>query len=360
VGADGRALALAAAGRDALTDDEISLITVRWTGFDLGPPGDSTPAWLFQTLAIAVALALGSGLFTLILRRRVSAATIELTHLNRKLATMNVDLEGRVEERTSELGAAVERLNRSNLALTEFAQSVAHDLRGPVAAIYGMSNLLGAIDVGLEQRESMLSSIESSSSRLSGMIETLLDDAVRAGARDPGLDGREFASWLREILGPEVAVIGADLEVDVPHGRTPLDTAVLRRAAINLVGNALKYATNTAGTRVVVRLSPADDDTWVLTVDDNGPGIPESLRNRVFDPGYRGSTDQRGRGLGLGSTREAVERVGGSIQVGVSDIGGARFTVVLPVRDLTASTAADGSGMDARANDPEGRAGTSH
>jgi len=347
---DGRALALAAAGRGALTHEEISLITVRWTGFDLGPPRDSTPAWLFQALAIAVALAVSFGLFTLIMRRRVRAATTELTHLNRQLATMNVDLEGRVEERTSELAAAVEGLNRSNLALTEFAQSVAHDLRGPVTAIYGMSNLLGAIDVGQEQQEKMLSSIESSSSRLSGMIESLLDGAVRAGAQDPGLDGHEFAGWLREILGPEVEVIGAGLEVDVPHGRIPLDTAVLRRAAINLVGNALKYATNTAGTRVVVRLSPTDDDSWVLTVDDNGPGIPESLRNRVFDPGYRGSDDERGRGLGLGGTREAVERAGGSIQVGVSDIGGARFTVLLPVRDPAVRTAADSSRPDAHAS----------
>ncbi|HEX9765385.1 MAG TPA: ATP-binding protein [Nitriliruptorales bacterium] len=341
---DGRALALAAAGRNALTDEEISLITVRWTGFDLGRPRDSTPAWLPEALAIAMALAVSFGLFTLIMRRRVRAATKELAHLNQQLATMNVDLEGRVEERTSELAAAAERLRSSNLALTEFAQSVAHDLRGPVTAIYGMSSLLGAIDVGQEQQEKMLSSIESSSSRLSGMIESLLDSAVRAGAQDPGLDGHEFAGWLREILGPEVAVIGAALEVDVPRGRIPLDTAALRRAAINLVGNSLKYATNTAGTRVVVRLSPTDDDTWVLTVDDNGPGIPESLRDRVFDPGYRRSTDQRGRGLGLAGTREAIERAGGSIQVGSSDIGGARFTVVFPVRDLTAAPAPDASG----------------
>jgi signal transduction histidine kinase len=352
---DGRALALATAGRDALTDEEISLITVRWTGFDLGPPRDSTPSWLSQAFAVAVALAVGFGLFTLIMRRRVRAATTELTHLNRQLATMNVDLERRVDERTSELASAVEGLNRSNLALTEFAQSVAHDLRGPVTAIYGMSSLLGAIDVGQEQQEKMLSSIESSSSRLSGMIESLLDGAVRAGAQDPGLDGHEFAGWLREILGPEVDVIGAALEVDVPPGRIPLDTAVLRRAAINLVGNALKYATNTAGTRVAVRLVPTADDTWVLTVDDNGPGIPASLRTRVFDTGYRGSEDERGRGLGLGGTREAVERAGGSIGVDISNLGGARFTVVLPVRDATASP-----GLDARGSDMEGPAVTGH
>lgn len=338
---DSPALALAAAGRNALTDEEISLITVRWTGFDLGPPRSATPAWLFQALATAVALAMGFGLFTLVLRRRVRAATTELTHLNRQLATMNVDLEGRVEERTTELATAVERLNRSNHALTQFAQSVAHDLRGPVTAIYGLSNLLGAIDVGQEQHEKMLSSIESSSSRLSGMIESLLDGAVRAGAQDPGLDGHEFAGWLHEILGPEVAVVGATLEVDVPGGRVPVDAAVLRRAAINLVGNALKYATNTAGTHVMVQLSPTDHDTWTLTVDDNGPGVPEALRNRVFDPGYRGSDDDRGRGLGLAGTREAVERAGGSIQLGVSDLGGARFTVVLPVRDPAAATASD-------------------
>jgi signal transduction histidine kinase len=343
---DGRALALAAAARDALTDDEISLITVRWTGFDLGPPQGSTPAWLLQALAIAVALALGFGLFTQIMRRRVRAATTELTHVNRQLATMNVSLEDRVDERTSELAAAVERLNRSNLALTEFAKTVAHDLRGPVTAIYGLSNLLGAIEVGPEQKEKMLSSIESSSSRLSGMIEGLLDGAIRAGAQDPGLDGHEFAGWLREILGSEVEVVGAALEVDVPLTRIPVDAAVLRRAAINLVGNALKYATNTAGTRVVVRLVPADDGTWVLTVDDNGPGIPESLRDRVFDPGYRGSDDERGRGLGLAGARDAVERAGGSIEAGVSDIGGARFTVVLPVRDPTTANASDVSGSD--------------
>lgn len=67
--------------------------------------------------------------------------------------------------------------------------------------------------------------------------------------------------------------------------------------------------------------------------------LPEPLWATVFDAGYRRTDDGRGRGLGLAEARDAAERAGGSIRAGVADLGGARFTVVLPARDHSAAAA---------------------
>jgi two-component system OmpR family sensor kinase len=113
-------------------------------------------------------------------------------------------------------------------------------------------------------------------------------------------------------------------------GELELDRRLLARAVGNLLRNAQKYA----GKHIL--LSAVRDARAVeITVDDDGPGIPEDEREKIFDPFYRldRSRDRAtgGFGLGLSIARKAVALHGGSLRAETSPLGGARFVITLPV-----------------------------
>ena len=157
----------------------------------------------------------------------------------------------------------------------------------------------------------------------------LLDDALLAAR------GRTATRMLEPIdLGELLAEEAAEWPADrltfekAKSLRVRGDPVALRRLAANLIGNALRY-----GHRAEVRVASGPRDV-VLTVDDDGPGIPEAERPAVFEPFYRMETSRNratgGFGLGLTIAREIVLAHGGDIRVGVAPLGGARLEVVLP------------------------------
>lgn len=107
------------------------------------------------------------------------------------------------------------------------------------------------------------------------------------------------------------------------------DGTMLREMIVNLVDNALRYTR--AGGSVTVKLAATDGEA-VLTVDDDGPGIPADERDHVFERFYRivGSTEE-GSGLGLAIVREVVENAGGRVTLGDGATGGLVVEVKLPL-----------------------------
>ena len=114
---------------------------------------------------------------------------------------------------------------------------------------------------------------------------------------------------------------------DVPDVR--VSGPPLRVALSNLLANALKYH-NSEGNRWVHLTTTADDDVVQIVVEDNGPGIPEEDRERVFHQWFQGDDAEDGSGLGLAITRDAIERIDGTVELSEGDEGGARFTVRVP------------------------------
>ena len=116
--------------------------------------------------------------------------------------------------------------------------------------------------------------------------------------------------------------------LDLAPARVVADPDALVRVVRNLVDNALRHATRA----VAVTVEPGDE--VVLLVDDDGPGIPEQDRERVFDRFHRvdgpRTRDAGGTGLGLAIVRELVASAGGTVAVGQSPAGGARLRVGLP------------------------------
>lgn len=311
-------LQIAEASRRALPDAALSGVTLRWTGFDLGPP--PTPHDLSGPVLIALVVALGAlllvGGVALLLRRRVRSATA-------RLQAANESLEARVMLRTAEL-------HLLNSSLARFARSIAHDLRNPITVIAGMTSLLRSRELDVDARAKILESIERSTLKLDEMISTMLTDAAQSGTDVVRLDGGAYEAWLRGAVAAEVLACGADLQVKAPPGQIDVDVALLLKASLNLVGNALKYAVNPEGMRIEVGLVAAGA-SWILTVDDNGPGLGGATGvEGLFERGVRGHDDDRGQGWGLADVRDLLREAGGSMSAGASPLGGAHSSVTLP------------------------------
>ena len=104
------------------------------------------------------------------------------------------------------------------------------------------------------------------------------------------------------------------------------DATQLRQVVVNLAQNATYFAGPEGRVEVTLRATPTEA---ILTVDDSGPGIDPSIRNRLFEPLV--STRPGGIGLGLALVRRVVERHWGAVSAARSPLGGARFTVQLPL-----------------------------
>lgn len=256
----------------------------------------------------------------------------ELTEAFNRLATGIAK-----HDRTLRGGAA--RAKDAQLRQMEFFNVVSHDLRTPLHSIVGFSQLL------LEGVEGELNPDQQEDVRniLNGAYHllSLVDDVVDLSKMESGMmalsrrdvdiahvvrEGLEAASGLRKEQGVRLV---ADAPEDLPAAFA--DETRLRQILFNLVGNALKF-TNDGEVRVRARREGADQ--IAVTVEDTGPGIPESSLDAVFEEFKQVREAGRrikGTGLGLAITRRLVEMHGGVIQAANRQGGGAVFTFTLPV-----------------------------
>ncbi|MFC5462431.1 ATP-binding protein [Massilia niabensis] len=216
--------------------------------------------------------------------------------------------------------------------------SVSHELRTPIARLEFALELLGAKagDPALKKR---IAAMEGDLSELNTLVNELLGMARLESGQALQLELVDLAALLGTVeaaLPPGAAVLSIDCANDA--GPVAADPRKLGRALSNLLRNAQKYAAGTI--HVTAR---RDGARVTIAVEDDGPGIPEEERERVFEPFYRldRSRDRAtgGFGLGLSIVRKAVQLHGGSVHVERSALGGARFVVSLPTSPLPAARA---------------------
>lgn len=223
--------------------------------------------------------------------------------------------------------------NQRDRERSDLVATVAHELRSPLTGIKGFtSTLLSKWDRFTEaQRQFMLETVDSDADRLSRLITELLDAArIDAGRltlrRGPVKLEEVVQSVLRSVSGG-----GEPFELET-RGEPYLvwgDPDRMTQVATNLVENALRHGHGLA--RVVVEHLD-DAQGAVLEVHDQGPGIPEQMRQRVFSRFWR-SGPGAGSGLGMYIVRGIVEEHGGRIDIGEADGGGALIRVWLPVNE---------------------------
>lgn len=208
------------------------------------------------------------------------------------------------------------RLRRFIDDRTQMVAAISHDLRTPITRL----KLRAEFVDDEEQRAKMLADLDEMEAMIASTLAFARDDAARE-MRQPF----DLAALLQELCGEfACAYFGPDSLI-VTAG--PLS---LKRTFANLLGNARKYAGSAR-----LRLDMRDASHVVVTVDDDGPGIPDSELEKVFAPFYRveGSRNREtgGTGLGLAVARSAVRAHGGDIAIANRPEGGLRITITLPV-----------------------------
>lgn|GEM_PF-1785522 len=287
-------------------------------------------------------------------RRRAQGGlerSLEREHrLNVDLATMNASLDDQVKAKTSELASANERLSELVEQLRErdrekssFLAAVSHELRTPLAVIKGSALTLSSLGSSLppDAAQQLLSHAVEEANHLSSLIEDLLDAArMDTGtfriSLAPDVDPVVLINSVTRGLAPQFA--GKGITLEVPQGltlpRLKADADRIRQVLRNLLENAAKYTPSGSTVRLTARRVPADDrpERLELTVQDNGPGIPEELRSRLFLPFVQGpKSEGGGTGLGLAIAKQLVEAHGGQIGLDCPPAGGSLFWLWIPI-----------------------------
>jgi two-component system OmpR family sensor kinase len=240
------------------------------------------------------------------------------------------DLANTFEEMLRELSAAHEATEATLDRQRAFVADASHELRTPLTSILANLELLET-ELDGEQRE-MAESALRSSKRMRRLVGDLLllarADAGREATRTPV----DLTAVAREAAD-EAGALSSDHPVALDLGGPVMITGVaddLHRLAGNLVENALIHTS--AGTPVTVSVR-REGDSAVLEVADRGPGVPASMRERVFERFARGGGDANragGSGLGLAIVKAVTDAHGGRVELLDAPGGGARFVVTLP------------------------------
>lgn len=241
-------------------------------------------------------------------------------------------LENLVEQRT-------ETLNRQR---EKFISVLIHDLKGPLVPILAFSKKLinrkartredeeKYLKTIYQSSEKLLKTVEETSKNLRNKLalqtfhpETVrLHDTLTAviGNFLPELDSRQIVLFCNNRKWREMKTM--------PELTIRADPDQLKTLLENLLGNAVKYARS----QIAIELERSGAGVH-FTVADDGPGIPPAYHDKIFEEFFQVPGSKKGTGIGLYSVRKVVENHGGSVTVGESDAGGARFSVTLPVSD---------------------------
>ncbi len=222
-----------------------------------------------------------------------------------------------------------DRIEELLVSQKNLLHSVSHELRTPIARLEFALELLDAKTEDPGQRK-RIAAMEGDVRELNDLVNELLDMArlcSEQALRRETVDVAGLLAAAAASLPPGAPMLTVEASAD--GGTIEADPRLLGRALSNLLRNAQKYAGAT------IRLSARREaGKLVIAVEDDGPGIPEEERERVFEPFYRldRSRDRAtgGFGLGLSIARKAVLLHGGNVTVETSALGGASFKVTLP------------------------------
>ncbi|HET6418295.1 MAG TPA: ATP-binding protein [Polyangiales bacterium] len=206
------------------------------------------------------------------------------------------------------------------------ASGVAHEVGNPLTGILMVAKNL-ASDPGAEDAAERLGIIIHEAQRIHGIVQSLLTFSRRD---ESPLEVQTISVAAVVRAAAELAKLetqGCRIDLELAVDATAMASSDgLTQVMVNLLNNARQACP--AGATVCVR-TRLDPERVYIDVDDEGPGIPEDLSERVFEPFFTTKSDGQGTGLGLSVSRQIVERFGGTLSYEPRETGGSRFTITL-------------------------------
>ncbi len=301
-------------------------------------------ARLRRNIILLWLLAMTAGLaLTYLLARRIVEPVKELDHAAAAVAQQNYDCEVRVESE-DELGRLARTFNTMCASIRQARQelirqeristigrlssSIVHDLRNPLAAVYGGAEMLVDSELSPAQVKRLGGNIYRASRRIQELLQDLLNVSRGKTVRPEICRLREVAAAACESLASAAEAQSVTIDVDIPENlELPLERSRVERVFSNLVGNALEAMPEGGRVGISARVQSG---SAVVEVRDTGPGIAPEIRARIFDP-FVSSGKRNGLGLGLALSRQTVLDHGGDMWVAPEPGPGACFCFRLPM-----------------------------
>jgi len=275
---------------------------------------------------------------TLVTYTNQAGLAIENARLYNTERRFKEELQRQVEIIKQELEAAQEQIIRSEKLATlgEMAAIVAHEVRNPMAAIRGsaqrISQKLPPDDMNRKYTGFIMSEVD----RLERIVKNMLLYSKQPEPAKQQEDINKFVEDTLSFMNDEFEKNDVNLvkEFDPMLPPVPVDSALLRQVIINIIQNAFHFLQNLNGERIVKVSTHFNINSIEIRISDNGPGVPDEIKNKIFEPFF--TTKSAGTGLGLAICQRIVEAHNGKIYVedtypGSHENKGATFVIKLPL-----------------------------
>ncbi len=292
-------------------------------------------------IAVAAAALIAALIFAVTMTAPIKALTSTIRRMGKGdlTARVNVRASGELKALADSYNAMAEKIENFDQSRSQFVQNASHELKTPLATMkILLENLIYQPDMPAELRAEFMQDMNHEIDRLSGIITDLLTltqmDSHQSALKLDSVDLSALCEETIHALRPAAEKARLTLADEIaPDVTLMADESKLSQVVYNLIDNAVKYTPE--GGRVDVRLA-VEGKTAVLTVKDNGIGIPEEDVKHIFDRFYRvdkaRSRATGGTGLGLSIVAQMVKLHGGEISVESENGKGSAFTVRLPMR----------------------------
>ncbi|HVN16208.1 MAG TPA: ATP-binding protein [Anaerolineales bacterium] len=301
-------------------------------------------AYQQEQLASGRTYLLGQALLDLKLLDRAAldqAVTEQILQLRSALQAANRNLEQRVQERTSELQEALQRLSELNQLKANFVANVSHELRTPLTHIIGYLELMATESLGpiTEEQKHALEVSQRATVRLENLIEDLImfslasrgEMSLKQEVMDVGRMANLIVRSAQGTASTRGVTVHAVVDDNVPSVQA--DPQKIGWVLNQLIDNAIKFTPS--GGRVVVSVRKEAENLVMISVTDTGIGIPASRMNEIFEPFHQldGSSTRHygGTGLGLSLVRQIIEAHGSLLDVQSVEGRGSTFRFPLLV-----------------------------
>ena len=258
-----------------------------------------------------------------------------------------IEMNNELNVVTRQLQKANAQLEKLNALKNKFVGFAAHDLRKPVGVIQTYTEFLidGARDRLTPEHAQFLDIIHNRAQAMARLIEELLDIAmIESGRNEPNLQPTDLGQILqtahvslKQIADAKNVRIETVTDPDLPS--LPLDPLKIEQVTVNLLSNAVEHTLPGTTVRLCAR---RDGDQVVVSVSDQGPGIPEAMKDKLFQPFARGQSQKAGghqsHGLGLAIAKRMVDAHHGKIWADSKVGAGATFAFSLPLNPLNPNT----------------------